>query len=191
MDHSGTTPMNERKDALTAASEIILSLEEICRRMQGVVGTTGTLEIYPGAANVVPSRAVLGMEVRCLHQDKLEAAVAQFRASGERIGSDRGVDVKLDVRPSSNPGSIPRHYRCRPGRGLPQNQIFHIWSSHRAPVHDASHLSEIVPTGMLFIPCKEGRSHCSEEWCEFDHIGLGAQALANMILAADKASSVV
>ena len=185
MDHAGTTPMNERKDALTAAAEIILALERICGQIEGMVGTVGTLEIYPSAANVVPSKVILGMEFRCLKQDKLESALAEFKSSVDRIRLKRKIDIKADIRPSSSPVQFDQKIIAQLAGACRESEIPYLELSSGAG-HDASHLAEVAPTGMLFIPCKEGRSHCPEEWSEFEHIGRGVEVLANTILTVDK-----
>jgi N-carbamoyl-L-amino-acid hydrolase len=185
MDHSGTTPMSERKDALTAAAEVILSLEDICCQIKGVVGTTGTLEIYPGAANVVPSNVILGMEFRCLKQDKLDEAIAKFKLFVDRIRLRRKLDIKIDIWPSSDPVHFDPNIIAKLTAACHLAEIPYLELPSYAG-HDASHLAEIAPTGMLFIPCKEGRSHCPEEWAELEHIGYGVDVLANTIMAIDK-----
>ena len=185
MDHAGTTPMNERKDALTAAAEIILALESICGQIEGMVGTIGTLELYPSAANVVPSKVILGMEFRCLKPDKLELALAEFNSSVDRIRLKRKIDINADIWPSSNPVHFDQKIIAQLAVACRESEIPYLELSSGAG-HDSSHLAEVAPTGMLFIPCKEGRSHCPEEWSEFEHIGRGVEVLANTILTADK-----
>ncbi len=185
MDHAGTTPMGVRNDALTAAAEVILDLENICRQVEELVGTTGTLKIYPNAANVVPSRVDLGMEVRCLEENKLEATIAEFKSCVDRISRKRQIDIKADVWPSSNPVIFDQKTIDTLAGACRQLKIPYLELSSGAG-HDASHMAEVAPTGMLFIPCKEGRSHCPEEWSEFEHIGCGVEVLANAILTVDK-----
>jgi N-carbamoyl-L-amino-acid hydrolase len=185
MDHAGTTPMGIRNDALTAAAEVILALENICRQVEELVGTTGTLKIYPNAANVVPSRVDLGMEVRCLEENKLEATIAQFKSSVDLISLKRQIDIKADVWPSSNPVIFDQKTIDTLAGACRQSKIPYLELSSGAG-HDASHMAEFAPTGMLFIPCKEGRSHCPEEWSEYEHVGRGVEVLANTILTVDK-----
>ena len=185
MDHAGTTPMSVRKDALPAAAEIILALESICDQIEGMVGTIGTLEVYPGASNVIPSKVLLCMEIRCLKQDRLESAIAEFNSSVDRISLKRKIDIKADVWPSSNPVHFDKKIIAKLAITCRESEMPYLELSSGAG-HDAGHLAEIVPTGMLFIPCKEGRSHCPEEWSEFEHIGRGVEVLANTILRVDK-----
>lgn len=185
MDHAGTTPMDIRKDALCAASEIALALERICRGNKGVVGTAGTLKIDPGAANVVPGKAVLGLEIRCLEQRRLEKVVNGFSEAVEQIRFRRGVDVKADIWPSSNPVHFNADTIQTLVSACRRLKVSYLELPSGAG-HDASHMAEIAPAGMLFIPCRDGRSHCPEEWSEIKHIGIGTNVLARTILSIDE-----
>ena len=97
--------MDFRKDALTAASEIILAFEDICRSSRRLVGTVGKMEIFPNALNVVPGKASLGLEVRCLEEECIENV---FECLEERIEStriNRGIAIDFNSWISS-PGVV-------------------------------------------------------------------------------------
>ena len=184
-DHAGTTPMAVRKDALTAASEAILSVERICRESAGLVGTIGRIETFPNALNVIPGKVVLGMDVRSLNSDSIEQAFSLLKADLERIGRSRGVQVRMEKevvsRPVTfDPGIIDRLRRACSSLRLPFQEMI------SGAGHDAMHIAEIGRTGMVFVPSEGGRSHCPEEWTEFEHISQATDVLAAVIVQIDR-----
>ncbi len=184
-DHSGTTPMDKRKDALASSAEIILALERICKQIGNLVGTIGTIEIFPNVSNVVPSNAVLGMEIRFIEQPKLDLAVSLFKETLTKIKVKRRLEkIKTDIWQSSplvyfDQQIIDKLAGVCEVSGIPYLKIM------SGAGHDATHISEIAPTGMIFIPSKDGKSHCPEEWSDYAHIALGVEVLANTIISTD------
>lgn len=185
MDHAGTTPMNVRNDALTAAAEVVLGLETICKQSPGVVGTTGTLDVYPNASNVIPSTVTIGMEMRSLDQNLLVSTIKDFTSAVELIQRKRSITINTDIWSSADPVHFEQNIRNLLASVCRQTRISHLELPSGAG-HDASHMADLAPTGMLFIPCRNGRSHCPEEWAEFEHIGRGVEVLAQTILRVDK-----
>ena len=184
-DHAGTTPMESRKDALAAAAEIVLSLEKVCRTAPDIVGTVGQMEVSPNAANVVPGAVKLGMELRGLNDRRITDTITQFENDLTRIQTARKVTINHKIWLSS------------PGVMLDKNLVdlaaatcntldisYRLLPSGAG--HDAGHLAQIIPAGMIFVPSKDGRSHCPEEWTDFEHIGCGVELLGSLIGEIDK-----
>jgi len=184
-DHSGTTPMDVRKDALAAGAEAVLSLERICRKWAGVVGTVGSIDLFPNTTNVVPGRMILYWEVRSLQKDLLALAVSSYEKELRRIHEERGVEILFESATSSDPITFDANLVERIVRVCKRLDIPHIQLSSGAG-HDASHIATVAPTAMIFIPSKDGRSHCPEEWTEIEHIGLGTEVLACTIMDLDR-----
>jgi allantoate deiminase len=106
--HAGTTPMEGRRDALAAAAEWIAAVEAEGRARDGLVATVGEVAAEPGAANVIPGRAVASLDVRHARDPARAEAVAALRERAERIGEARRVEVAWDeIRP---------HQPCRARR---------------------------------------------------------------------------
>ncbi|MEW6266708.1 MAG: M20 family metallo-hydrolase [Thermodesulfobacteriota bacterium] len=184
-DHAGTTPMSLRKDALTAAAEIVLALEDVCRRRKDLVGTVGRLEVYPNAANVVPGQVKMILELRGLNEVVIGEALASLESLLERIEVGRGVKIDFEHQVSSNPVVFnPRMLNLL--RQVCRESGHGYLELPSGAGHDASHLAEVVPTGLIFVPSREGRSHCPEEWTEYGHICLGAEILVRAIKALDE-----
>jgi N-carbamoyl-L-amino-acid hydrolase len=184
-DHAGTTHMGIRKDALAAASETILALERICREREGVVGTVGKIDVAPNSLNVIPGTVILGADVRSLDQGLIEEVFFSLRREMEQIRERRGVKIRMEIEVVSKPVLFQKKVIERIRMACSRLHLPYLEMISGAG-HDASHLAELTPTGMIFIPSKDGRSHCPEEWSEFEEICLGTEVLADAIKDLDK-----
>ncbi len=184
-DHAGTTPMDVRRDALAAASEIVLAVERVCSASGGMVGTVGKLDIVPNAANVVPGEVLLDMEIRALDGSRIRAAAEEIRAAAREIAGRRGVELRWPAPSMLAPvvfeealtGEIER--LCRE-LDLP------CWRLPSMAGHDTSNLARLAPAAMVFIPSRDGRSHCAEEWSRWEDVAAGAEVLGGLLRFADR-----
>jgi N-carbamoyl-L-amino-acid hydrolase len=181
-DHAGTTPMDVRQDALVAAAKAVLTVErEGCGAPVHGVSTSGRLETCPGSPNVVPEQVRLWSEFRSIDEEWL--AGVRGRVTGEiaRQAAENGVQAMLDW-VTDNP-VVSTHQRLQDVTAQTAEELGHPW----APVpsgasHDAVHLSRLCPTGMIFVPSTNGRSHCPEEWTDLDQISVGVHLLTATLL---------
>lgn len=185
-NHAGTTPMNGRYDALTAACQMIVGLETICKKdyNQSVVGTVGKLHVVPNAANVIPGRVIFELEVRCIKVSVLEEILVQFRQVITEFSRSRSVAVRIEN--LSKSAGIKMEKKIIE---VIQQACTSLGNSKRISSgagHDANHLALIAPIGMIFIPSVAGRSHCPEEWSSYENVALGTKALVHSITAFDK-----
>lgn len=184
-DHAGATPMSVRHDALCAAAETALAVESAANATPGAgVGTTGRLDIEPGASNVVPGRATAWIEFRGARRDWLTECGRLLVTSAESAAERRGVTVGITSLSSvdavsANQGVQSAIFAAIERLGLPYRQMF------SGAGHDAAHMARIAPMGLIFIPSQGGRSHCAEEWTGFDQIAVGARALGQTLLQLD------
>lgn len=184
-NHAGTTPMNMRFDALTAASEIVLAIEEIAndKYREQVVGTVGRMFVEPNGANVVPGRVVLEFEVRSLDGQVLDEMVARIAAGNEHVAQNRSVSVEMTQLSHADAIIVEDDVIT----GFEQS-CKAFGSTHRLPSgagHDGNQLAKIAPVGMIFVPSKDGKSHCPEEWSDYTAIAKGVQALGAALLHFD------
>jgi beta-ureidopropionase / N-carbamoyl-L-amino-acid hydrolase len=176
-DHAGPTPMRIRHDALVAAAEVVAGVRRIAREIGGeLVTTIGNLVVTPNIVNAIPGKVTLSIDMRDPKDATLDQAQARLepivRAACEREGVryelenywrvpytpfDRGV-VETIERAAHASGA--RHRRILSGAG-----------------HDAQYMAAIGPTGMVFVPSHDGRSHCEEEFTPIDDIEYGARTL--------------
>jgi hydantoinase/carbamoylase family amidase len=185
-DHSGTTPMEMRKDALVAASEFIVALEQICRRYSRmekgrVVGTVGAIKIEPGVINAVPGAAELSVDIRSISATAKRRVVRLAQAKVRGIGRRRKIAVKLLPIREEEPVPLDKRLvhllkECCEKR----NVSYEIMPSGAG--HDAMQMAKITPAGMLFIPSLRGISHSPLEWSDPKDICLGTQLLLDAIV---------
>ena len=185
-DHSGTTPMEMRKDALVAASELIVAVEEICRRYSHmekgrVVGTVGAMKIEPGVINAIPGKAELAVDIRSITTDAKKRVVRLVQAQIRQIARRR--KIRAEILPLREEDPVPLDKRiirllqeCCESRNI----AYEIMPSGAG--HDAMQMAKVTPAGMLFIPSRRGISHSPLEWSEPEDICLGAQLLLDSII---------
>ena len=179
--HAGTTPMNARRDAATAAAELALYLERRAAQEPNLVATMGMLEVPGGSINVVPGRCKFSLDIRATTDAVRDACEADVKAELARIVSRRGVHHTLEqtLRASaapSDPAWQARWERAVASLGLPL---------HRMPSgagHDAMKLHEVMPQAMLFVRGENaGISHNPLESSTADDIDLAARAFARLL----------
>jgi N-carbamoyl-L-amino-acid hydrolase len=185
-NHAGTTPMNLRKDALTAAAEIILCFEQLCQEtyQEEVVGTVGKLMNEPNAANVIPGKVTCELEIRSLDKDIQDMIITQLHHAALQISKRRGVSVQFDCLSQSEPILVQNNVRSVIEQACKEVAPTMFLSSGAG--HDANQIARIAPIGMIFVPSKNGRSHCPEEWTDYEDVALGVQALLKALLLFDQ-----
>lgn len=187
-DHSGTTPMDMRKDALVAAGHLITHIDEVCREHAAadkgrVVGTVGAVKVEPGVINAIPGRAELQVDVRSITSASKRKVAGLIRKRARQIARERGVKAEIvtirDEEPvAMHPGVIALIRGMCEERDVP----FEVMPSGAG--HDAMQMARIAPTGMIFIPSTNGVSHNPTEWTDPEDICLGTQLLVEAILRA-------
>jgi len=185
-DHAGTASMTDRRDALTAAAEAILTVEQIGCTGESSVATTGSLEVEPGAMNVVPSLARMWTELRSPSAEWLGSARRQVLDQIAALARRRDIEVDLQWLNDQDP--VPTATSVQDVVASAASALGHSWQAMPSGAgHDAAHMATLAPTGMIFVPSRDGRSHCPEEWTDFDDVGIGVHALTATLLELDGA----
>jgi N-carbamoyl-L-amino-acid hydrolase len=184
-DHAGTIPMADRVDALCAAAEAILTFESICKNENSLVGTIGTIKLSPNAPNVVPGSATLGLELRSLFLNHIESAASLFGVRLQEMSQKRKVKVDLRLRKSLDPTRFENGIVECIVESCRRLGVSYLEMPSGAG-HDAAHVNKICPAGMIFVPSRDGRSHCPEEWSEIRDICLGIEVLAQTVITLDQ-----
>lgn len=185
-DHSGTTPMEMRKDALVAAAQLIEHVERVCRQFSSmekgrVVGTVGAMKIEPGVINAVPGRAELAIDIRSISAQAKDRVARRVKKEARDIASQRGIGVEILLIREEQPVPLdPRLLRVT--RELcDENGIdYEIMPSGAG--HDAMQMAKITSAGMIFVPSRRGISHNPMEWTDPEDICLGSQLLMETII---------
>ena len=191
-DHAGATLMPDRHDALTGASELVLAVERIVSTPDLVhesVGTVGALRVSPNMVNVIPGHVEMTVEVRSTQINALTWAMESIEEELQAIGKRRGLATTIDWMHLEEPVSIPDVMQDAVTQACDDLGIAYLRLPSRAS-HDAARLAPIANVGMVFIPCKDGRSHCPEEWAELGQIVTGTRVLGQALLRLDQMAAL-
>lgn len=181
-DHSGATPMGQRKDALTAAAELILAVEEIAQDHadKGTVGTVGVLHVEPGAINVVPGKVKMMVDVRGVNYESIMDVLREFKQEVARVADEREIHIVVDILSSERPIELNENVVALLEDICNDENVNYIVMDSGAG-HDAMNMAELAPTGMIFIPCREGISHNPNEYANIDDIMKGIDVLTEAV----------
>jgi N-carbamoyl-L-amino-acid hydrolase len=186
-NHAGTTPMNERKDALVAAARLIQAVrEEIMARPGSQVGNVGWVQVSPGAPNVVPGHVRLPVELRDLRREVMDEMAARIRARAEAIAREAGVTLTMERYSTDEPAPTDPNLRDL----IEAEAKAAGYTTLRMPSgagHDAQSLGRAgVRIGMIFVPSEGGISHSPRERTEWDDCARGAEVLYRTLRALDQ-----
>jgi N-carbamoyl-L-amino-acid hydrolase len=185
-NHAGTTPMNERRDALLTAARIVDAVNAIASETEGrQVATVGTIEAHPGAPNVIPGRVELTLEIRDLDMGRIARLESAIEAEARRLASRNDTSVSFEKYYESR-GALAddrlREVVRRSAETLGRSTL----SLPSGAGHDAQSLALIAPMGMIFVPSVDGISHSPKELTLEADIEAGANVLLHSILEADR-----
>ena len=189
-DHAGTTPMGLRRDAGLAAAALTLFVSERARefaqRGSGhFVATTGILDIRPNAANVVPGQARMVLDIRAENAALIDEFTAALDAESKSVAARSNVErSRYAVLSNVAPTICDAHLRDLLARGASSLRYSTMPLASGAG-HDAVFVARIAPSAMLFVPCRDGKSHAPEEWAEPGAIAAGAATLFEAVQLLD------
>jgi len=181
--HAGALLMPDRRDALCAAAEIILSVERHTLAANAAassvnsVATVGTVAVHPGAINSVPSRVTLGLDIRDTDVTRRDGIMAAQRDDIAEIEQRRGVKVSEERINADLPAASDPHIVATLEKICAAEGVAYKTMVSRA-YHDTSFIARIAPVAMLFIPCRAGVSHRPDEYASPQAIALGTRMLA-------------
>jgi len=185
-NHAGTTPMDQRQDALYAAALIVAEIRRIITGEPGSqVGTVGRLEVSPGAPNVIPGEVMFSLEIRDLSMEKVTRLFADIRAAADAIATEN--DTKISYNQYYESPAAPTDdgikalvQQSADALGL---ETLHMPSGAG---HDAQSMKGIAPIGMIFVPSKDGVSHAPSEFTSAEDITNGANVLLKTVVGMDE-----
>ena len=180
--HAGGVLMPDRKDALCAASELILEIEKAARSTGAVdtVATVGICEVFPGAVNSIPSRVRLSLDVRDTDLSRRDGVMTQISRASEQLSQKRDVSVRMEVLNADAPAECAPQVIQALADSCRKHKLDYLPMVSRA-YHDSLFVSRIAPTAMLFIPCFRGYSHRPDEYAPPADIEKGVLVLAETL----------
>jgi beta-ureidopropionase / N-carbamoyl-L-amino-acid hydrolase len=176
-DHAGTTPREERHDALAAAARIIVRADSESAERLGMVFTTGRLEVEPNAPTTVPSRARMWLDARAPDAETVESWKEAVTAEAHRVAEEAGVTLELRTASWSPGTEFPEDVRnaLRVALPPPKQQIVCYAG------HDAGVIAGVRPAGMVLVRNETGISHSPEEEVTLEDAAVGANALLTAV----------
>ncbi len=161
-NHAGTTPMELRRDALSGAAEWIIYVERYAREVNGLVATTGRLQVLPGAGNVVPGEVHASLDVRHSSDETRINAVRDLCSAGGKIAHGRGLEFSFGEQLDQSAVAMDEHLIS-----LIEKAIFRVGETPRVMVsgagHDAMIMAKRLPSAMLFLRSIGAISHHPDE----------------------------
>ena len=179
-DHAGTTPMNMRADALIVAAKAVLAAQNLATAFDpDGVATVGSLRVLPSSSNVVPKKVEFSLDIRskdsCSIHRVLEGVLAVIE---EACGKD------LSFRFYKTIGEEPRLMDAKLQALFEKHIVNRGYSYTKLPSgagHDALIMADVVPTAMLFVPSKDGRSHSPQEYTPSANLLMGTEVLYDVV----------
>jgi N-carbamoyl-L-amino-acid hydrolase len=186
-NHGGTTPMPGRKDALVAASKLVIAINERATNMEGrQVATVGKIQAFPGAPNVIPGKVEFSLEIRDLDADKIQHVYEVVQQEAKAVEKATGVKItfetsNVDIHPA------PTHMTLRSLIEQSTNDLGLTYQYMPSGAgHDAQEMATITPTGMIFVPSRGGISHSPKEYTSPQDMANGADVLLRTLLKLDE-----
>ena len=181
--HSGTTPMNMRKDALLGASELALALEEAAKKEQhnGTVATIGVLSIPMGAMNVVPGTVEMKVDIRSTSIASRNKVLDVLYKKMEDIQERRGLEIFSQEISKEEPVQLSKELSLEVEKICLEKNLPYQWMQSGAG-HDAMNMTSLGPVGLIFIPSLNGISHHPDEHTDLDDILIGIDVLEAAVL---------
>lgn len=186
-NHAGTTPMDMRHDALLAVSHLIVAVNRVVTSSPGrQVGTVGKIQCEPGAANVIPAKVIMSLELRDLSSEKIKSLFKEIKTEAAKIATLTRTKIKFKtVEATAVPAPTdPRLQKCIKQSAQELGLTYLLMPSGAG--HDAQNMARITPAGMIFIPSVGGISHSPREYSRPQDITNGANVLLRTILKIDQ-----
>lgn len=179
--HAGNTPMNDRYDALLAASDWIQSVNSLPQKVSSTaVATVGRLDVSPNAANIIPGQVQMTADIRDIHEETRDELVGLAIEEARRVAEKYGVDMTSKEQHRITP--IP----------IQEKEITHLKEAFEAhgvrpyllpsgAGHDAMILGRYIPSAMIFVQSKAGISHTPEEWSALNDCVMAVHVLKSYV----------
>ena len=187
--HAGPTPMALRKDALQVATKMMQEVVAIAHRYPPHGrGTVGMVAVHPNSRNVIPGRVKFSMDLRNASDALADQMDQDIRAYGAKLSEESGLPIQIEL--VSSYSAQPFHTECvdavhRAAEKLGYSNMRTVSGAG----HDAVYMAKLAPSGMIFIPCKDGISHNEIEDAKPEHITAGCNVLLHAMLEQAKLAS--
>lgn len=186
-NHAGATPMTLRQDPLAAAARLMGTIEDLAKGSEtgSTVGTVGKISCHPNVSNIIPGEVTFTVDIRDVQEAGIEFVAAGIKKEAAALAVSRDVSIDVVHISESAPVRLDGHIagvteKCAGRRNFSSMRM------NSGAVHDACMFAPLVPTGMIFIPSKGGRSHVPEEFTDPGDIEKGVSLLADVLYELSK-----
>ncbi|WP_232699965.1 Zn-dependent hydrolase [Brevibacillus daliensis] len=183
-EHAGTTPMNQRQDALVGASLIIAEVEKITKQYDSSVATVGKLIVKPNGVNVIPGEVEWTIDIRDIDENQrnqVERDIIQF---AETIANERQLQLHVTELQRVDPVHCDINIQNVIKESI-QEIDETVISLPSGAGHDAMQFKECFPIGMIFVRSKDGISHNPKEFTSEEDIEKSAKVLFKSLVKLD------
>jgi len=181
-DHAGATPMNMRADALVLSSSIILDINRLAKEAgEGTVATVGSVKVYPGAANIIPGKVIFTIDIRSRKDTLIKDIACKTEELLKTRCQEQGLLYKMQQKLSVPPVELPEKIINIFKEKADKLEITYKQMMSGA-AHDAMIMAGITHAGMVFVPSRGGRSHCPEEWTDYEQLQKGIEVMLEAVL---------
>ena len=180
-NHAGPTPMNMRRDAMVGVSDVTQAVRRItATEGTDLVGTVGSVDVWPNAINVIPERVEFTIDFRSYDNDVVERAVQRIQTEIEAAANREGLEYEFEeiMRVDADPfddDCIRTVVDAIEARGYDYTRLV------SGAGHDANYLNTICPSSMIFVPSVDGISHRESEFTEWDDVVAGTEVLLSAV----------
>jgi N-carbamoyl-L-amino-acid hydrolase len=180
--HAGPTPMALRKDAMQVSSHIMQEVVAAAlRHTPHGRGTVGMVQVFPNSRNVIPGRVKFSIDLRNATDALVDQMADEVKAFAAMVAKESGLAVAIEL-VSSYPAQV-FHADCVDAVGRAADMLgYSNMPTVSGAGHDAVYMAKLAPSGMIFIPCKDGISHNEIEDAKPDHITAGCNVLLHAML---------
>jgi N-carbamoyl-L-amino-acid hydrolase len=184
-NHAGTTPMNQRRDALLAAAKYIEAVNRVVTSLPGrQVGTVGKIQAFPGAYNVIPGKVITSLGLRDLDAAKIQTLFQKIQEEVRQI--EQATGTKFEFKQTNSTPPAPTDVRIRRVIDEASKQLgFTTKFMPSGAGHDAQEIAHLGPVGMIFVPSVDGISHSPREFSKPEDITNGVNVLLHALLKLD------
>ncbi|SEW29956.1 Zn-dependent hydrolase [Natrinema salifodinae] len=180
-NHAGPTPMTMRRDAFVATADVTKAVREItATEGTDLVGTVGSVDVWPNSINVIPERVEFTIDCRSYDNAVVDAAVERVQDEIAWAAEREGLEYEFEeiMRVDADPFDdecIETVAEAADEAGCEYTRLV------SGAGHDANYLNKIAPTSMIFVPSVDGISHRESEYTEWEDVVTGAEVLLRAV----------
>ncbi len=183
-DHAGGAPMHLRKDALVAASKVILYVNEYAAKTGTGVGTVGQISVSPGMINTVPGAVTFTVDLRDINPQTAENMERDVLRHAEHVCADSGLTLAPVELIHKLPPTLCDEELMKVVEKAFVKQKQDVFRLPSGAWHDAMRMARIAPMAMIFVRCKNGVSHRPDEWASREDCETAANVLLQTLMDA-------